>query len=64
VVLTKNVRMGGKVSAQFKLELLNITNIPKFLDGPIANISSPDFGTITRQAGFPRTTQFTLRLTF
>jgi hypothetical protein len=62
VVLAKTLNLGSSLKAQIRLEMLNATNNPKFVGGGDARFGRSSFGTITQQAGFPRTTQFLVRL--
>jgi hypothetical protein len=62
-VITKSVPLKGSARAQFRIEMLNATNSPKFV-GPASRVGVATFGTITTQAGFSRTTQFLFRLDF
>jgi hypothetical protein len=64
VVFAKNVGLGGQLKAQIRFEILNATNNPKFQGGGDARLGRSTFGTITTQAGFPRTGQFMFRLTW
>jgi len=59
-MLTKDTKAAGRMKAELRLEVLNLTNSPKFL-GPNGVFGSPTFGRITRQVGFPRLLQVTLR---
>ena len=61
VVLAKTLNVRSSLKAQIRIEMLNATNNPKFVGGGDARFGGSSFGTITRQAGFPRTTQFLLR---
>ena len=62
-VATKDVRFGGSVRGQFRLEVLNITDTVK-VRGPIETLGSADFGQIRVQSGFMRLTQLMFRLSF
>ena len=62
VVLAKTVGLQSGLKAQIRLEMLNATNNPKFVSGGDARFGRSSFGTITSQAGFPRTGQFLIRL--
>ncbi|HEV2984207.1 MAG TPA: TonB-dependent receptor [Vicinamibacterales bacterium] len=64
LVLAKIVPVTDRVKAQVRVEILNLTNSPKFLTGPVASFGSGTFGTISQQAGFSRLTQFMLRVDF
>jgi len=59
-MLTKDTKAAGRMKAELRLEVLNLTNSSKFL-GPNGVFGSPTFGRITRQVGFPRLLQVTLR---
>jgi trimeric autotransporter adhesin len=63
IVLAKNVGLAGSKSVQFRIEMLNATNNPKF-QGPAARVGDATFGAITTQSGFSRTTQFMVRFQF
>jgi hypothetical protein len=62
-VLAKSVPFMGAARAQFRVEMLNATNNPKFV-GPASRVGVSTFGTITTQAGFSRTAQFMFRVDF
>ncbi len=62
-VAAKDLRFGGSMRAQIKLEVLNITNTVK-VRGPITTLGSATFGQIRVQSGFMRLTQLMFRLTF
>jgi hypothetical protein len=49
--------------ASFRLELLNATNTPKFLN-PESRFGRGTFGRIAAQAGFPRIIQYMIRFEF
>ena len=59
----KNIRFGGSVLGEFRVEVINLTNTVKVI-GPIHSVGSSGFGQIRSQSGFMRMTQFTFRLTF
>jgi hypothetical protein len=61
VSLSKRIPVAGPVSADFRVEVLNATNTPKFV-GPETRLGSTTFGRITQQAGLMRLTQLMLRL--
>jgi hypothetical protein len=63
LVIMKSVPLRGSTRAQFRIEMLNATNSPKFI-GPASRVGVATFGTITTQAGFSRTTQFMVRVDF
>jgi hypothetical protein len=64
MVLAKSVGLSGQVKAQIRIEFLNATNNPKFQGGGDARLGRSTFGTITTQAGFPRTGQFLFRVSW
>jgi hypothetical protein len=64
LVLAKAISVTNTVKAQLKVEILNLTNSPKFLTGPAASFGTATFGTITQQAGFSRLAQLLLRVDF
>jgi hypothetical protein len=61
VVFMKNIPLMRSARAQFRIEMLNATNIPKFT-GPASRVGLANLGAITTQAGFSRTTQFLFRV--
>jgi hypothetical protein len=69
VSLIKNVRPGGGVGLQFRVDVFDVFNHPNF--GPPGNIvGSPTFGKITRtrlptgEAGSSRQIQLAARVSF
>jgi hypothetical protein len=62
-VAAKDMRLGGSVRGQIKLEVLNITNTVK-VRGPISTLGSSTFGQIRVQSGFMRLTQVMFRVSF
>jgi hypothetical protein len=62
-VAAKDVRLGGNVRGEIKLEILNITNTVK-VTGPNMITGQTTFGQITTQSGFMRLTQLMFRLSF
>jgi hypothetical protein len=62
-VANKAFRTGGSTRAEVRLELLNLTNTPKFRDYNTF-LDNATFGQITRQSGFSRITQVSLRFSF
>ena len=59
----KDVRLGGRVRGEFRVEVLNVTNTVKVI-GPIHLAGDAGFGQIRTQSGFMRMTQFMFRTTF
>ena len=62
-VAAKDVRFGGSVRGQLKVEVLNITNTVKTV-GPTTTFGSAAFGRVSSQRGFMRLTQLMFRLSF
>jgi hypothetical protein len=63
IVFAKNTRVGSDYTFQFRIELLNAFNQPKFNNGGNGRFHQGDaFGVINSQAGFMRITQITFRL--
>lgn len=62
-VAAKDLRLGGSVRGQIKIEVLNITNTVKTV-GPTTTVGSSTFGRISSQRGFMRLTQLMFRLSF
>jgi hypothetical protein len=62
-VASKDMRFGGDLRGQIRIEVLNITNTPK-VRGPVTQVGATTFGQITTQSGFMRLTQIMFRMTF
>ncbi len=62
LTFAKRVAMGGRVSGQVRIELLNAFNQVRFAAGPEARVGNPSFGRITSQGGLTRQTQLTFRV--
>ncbi len=62
-VASKDIRLGGSMRGQLKVEVLNITNTVK-TQTPNTAFGSTAFGRITAQRGFMRLTQMMFRLSF
>jgi hypothetical protein len=62
-VASKDVRLGGSMRGEIKIEVLNITNTAK-VRGPTSALGSGTFGQVTTQSGFMRMTQLMFRLSF
>jgi hypothetical protein len=62
-VFSKQFRTGGSTRAEIKFEMLNFTNTPKFRDYNVF-LDNATFGQITRQSGFSRITQISMRFSF
>jgi hypothetical protein len=63
LVANKSFRTGGSTRAELRLEFLNLTNTPKFRDYNTF-LNNATFGQITRQSGFSRITQISMRFSF
>jgi hypothetical protein len=63
VSLSKLTQLGGGRSIELRVEAYNVTNTPTFRN-PVADLSSPDFGKITRTRGGPRVIQLGAKLRF
>jgi hypothetical protein len=61
VAFVKQARVSGPLRVQLRAEILNVTNTPRFADGADARVGRSTFGLVTRQAGFSRTLQVTVR---
>jgi len=61
--LLKVFKPGESMKLQFRVELLNAFNTPRF-GGPNTSVTSSSFGVITSQANTPRQIQFGLKLLF
>ncbi len=62
-VFTKSVAIRSTQTAELRIELLNLTNTPKF-GGANTDISSSAFGLITTSRGFSRIVQLSVRYKF
>jgi hypothetical protein len=62
-VANKAFHTGASTRAEVRLEFLNLTNTPKFRDYNTF-LDNATFGQITRQSGFSRITQISLRFSF
>ena len=63
VAIRKNIPITELTRVSFRLEMLNATNTPKFLN-PESRFGRGTFGRITAQAGFPRIIQYMIRYEF
>jgi len=59
--LTKNTRFAEKFNLQFRAEVFNASNSPRFAP-PNASFGNPQFGVINAQGNLPRIVQFGLKL--
>ena len=63
VTLTKNTRFGERLNLQFRAEVFNLTNTPRFAP-PNQNFGNPQFGVVNAQGNLPRIIQFGLKLIY
>lgn len=63
VSLTKNTRFRERFNLQFRTEVFNATNTPRFAP-PNQNFGNPQFGVVNAQANLPRIIQFGLKLMY
>jgi hypothetical protein len=63
VAIRKNIPVTELTRVSFRLEMLNATNTPKFLN-PESRLGRGTFGRITAQTGFPRIIQYMIRYEF
>jgi trimeric autotransporter adhesin len=61
VSVLKNTTVFEGLTAQFRLEAINVTNTPVFR-APNTQFGNPNFGRITSQANFPRVVQMSVRM--
>jgi hypothetical protein len=63
--IAKDTRLAGTTTAQFKFEILNLTNTAKFNGSSAGNaVDAASFGRITSQRGFMRIWQISMRVAF
>jgi hypothetical protein len=63
VSISKTTQLFGSRSLEFRAEIYNISNTPSFRN-PEEDLSSGDFGQITRTRGGPRVIQLGLKFRF
>jgi hypothetical protein len=63
VTFTKNTRITEKLNLQFRAEMFNITNTPRF-GIPNQSFGNPQFGVVTAQSNLPRIVQFGIKLLY
>jgi trimeric autotransporter adhesin len=63
ISVSKDVKLGGRLRGQLRLEELNINDHVK-VNGPEQRVGRSNFGNISVQLGFMRITQLTFRMTF
>jgi hypothetical protein len=63
VSLSKLTRLTDGTSLEFRVEAYNVTNTPSFRN-PESDLSSGEFGEITRTYGGPRVVQLGVKLRF
>jgi len=63
MTFTKNTRFFERYNLQFRAEMFNISNSPRFAP-PNQNFGNPQFGVVTAQGNQPRIVQFGLKLNY
>jgi len=63
IALLKHTAIGGRMDAEFRAEIFNLTNTPAFAQ-PNGSYGSTAFGSITSTATDPRVVQFAVRLSY
>jgi outer membrane receptor protein involved in Fe transport len=63
MTLAKNTRFQERFNLQFRVEVFNISNTPRF-SPPNASFGNPQFGVINAQSNLPRIVQFGLKLSY
>ena len=63
MTLTKNTKIAERLNLQFRTEVFNISNSPRF-STPNASFGNAQFGSINAQSNLPRIIQFGLKLIF
>ncbi len=63
LTVTKNTRFLERWNLQFRAEVFNISNTPRFAP-PNANFGNPQFGVVNAQGNLPRIVQFGLKLIY
>lgn len=63
LIVTKNTRFLERWNLQFRTEVFNISNTPRFAP-PNANFGNPQFGVVNTQSNLPRIVQFGLKLIY
>ena len=63
LTLTKNTRFRERFNVQFRAEVFNVSNTPRFAP-PNASFGNAQFGVVAAQSNFPRIVQFGLKLIY
>jgi len=63
ITLTKNTKIRERLNLQFRTEIFNVSNSPRF-SPPNAAFGNAQFGTVTSQSNLPRIIQFALKLSY
>jgi hypothetical protein len=63
LAFTKNTRFSERWNLQFRAEVFNISNTPRFAP-PVQNFGNPQFGVVNAQGNLPRIVQFGLKLIY
>jgi outer membrane receptor protein involved in Fe transport len=61
--LVRTTKLAGRTALQFRSELFNLLNTPRFAP-PNTSFGSPAFGQVNNQANQPRVIQFALKVVF
>ncbi len=64
IVFNKSFRTGGTTRADFRIEILNFFNQPKYAGFSSSTFGNDGFGRVTTQAGFMRIWQLSFRFAF
>jgi hypothetical protein len=63
LTVTKNTRFHERLNLQFRAEVFNISNSPRFAP-PNSSFGNPQFGVVNAQGNLPRIVQFGLKLIY
>ena len=63
MTLTKNTKLKDRLNLQFRTEVFNVSNSPRFAP-PNAAFGNPQFGSVNAQSNLPRIIQFGLKLMY
>ena len=63
MTLTKNTKLKERLNLQFRTEVFNVSNSPRFAP-PNAAFGNPQFGSVNAQSNLPRIIQFGLKLMY
>jgi outer membrane receptor protein involved in Fe transport len=63
ITLTKNIKFTERLNLQFRTEVFNVSNSPRFAP-PNQAFGNPQFGVVNAQSNLPRIIQFGLKLMY